>query len=561
MGQSRPIIKDQVKDSLKSFKLLYHEKRDEAKYKADALKFLVMNKSPEALEVIKNSLDPILESAANDILNKKLKEETGYTLEELKYKCLEGYRLYNQYKSDLLDHKKNKITKESLLKQIEKESGYTVDDIKKKYQIYTKYKNTLEKLSKDNTYRIYEIIKKNNYSLKDIQDMIDGIPSWYEIELGKIQKKYRNDKKKYKEALKNINKERDSRKELYKEYKKVYQKTEQIEKSSGMTLKELRSESEKGLDLYTKYKDVITNKTDIVTKKLTLDKNALFRWLGKQSDVIYSGFYLMQFKELVDKVQTISAQLQDGGVKLVQESMNEIKSIQDLFSNSKKSEKGDNTNNTNKFTSKKNSLTGEFSYNDVELGDLIKSQKTEIGSSAETIERKMNQTAQQASAILDSLLNILSLLLPLFTNYQINKYNLKVGSDVQLVNTFKENAHNKGFTDNDIIPVKFDKDLNKVIPVNEDDNKKLEEAESVESIPEANIAFCSDKSEIVSGIDRVLINLKKSSKICKLDLSKPLISKSAIISDGRLKNLEFAGYNYDQLVDAIMNINNGKRLG
>lgn len=104
--------------------------------------------------------------------------------------------------------------------------------------------------------------------------------------------------------------------------------------------------------------------------------------------------------------------------------------------------------------------------------------------------------------------------------------------------------------------------------VNPDDNRTVPDGSIgfpkgyVMSTPSSDeVYYCETDEELIfSEVDRVVFELDDKQNYCRLDLNNPLYSISTKTDGGKMVNLEFSGNNRKEMREAILLINGGVRL-
>ena len=238
----------------------------------------------------------------------------------------------------------------------------------------------------------------------------------------------------------------------------------QFKEVTGMTITEAKYKLDEGIQIFNRYKELsssaqdksINNKKNndkADDKKQRAEKKAkvkkdLIDWLKKQSDAVYNAFFLVMAKELVSDVKTVTAQIMDGGVQLIQESIENLSSLKKFFGGgSKKYEKDSPKEDLN--------LTIDYVNEDdgtakTMLSELAKSAKTEEGevnlAATELSEKAIAPITGQVFNIIETLMNLLGLLFTLVNNYNTNKDGIKMDESKHSTETARANAEKLGLT-------------------------------------------------------------------------------------------------------------------
>lgn len=107
----------------KTPKQIWREKLAEVKRQFVQLKSLGRTNVPAALSKLQDSVTALVDSVQN-VINAEIKHQTGYTIQELKYKCGEGLKLFRQYKSLMAAKKEEIIEKRKDKKEKAKSEEY-----------------------------------------------------------------------------------------------------------------------------------------------------------------------------------------------------------------------------------------------------------------------------------------------------------------------------------------------------------------------------------------------------------------------------------------------------
>ena len=239
----------------------------------------------------------------------------------------------------------------------------------------------------------------------------------------------------------------------------------QFKEVTGMTITEAKYKLDEGIQIFNRYKELsssaqdksINNKKNndkAADKKQRAEKKAkvkkdLIDWLKKQSDAVYNAFLLVMAKELVSDVKTVTAQMMDGGVQLIQENVENLSSLKKFFGGGSKKYKKDSpkedVNLTIDYTNEDDGTAKAM------LSELAKSAKTEEGeddlAATELSEKAIAPTTGQIlNAIIGTLLTLLGLLFTLVNNYNTNKNGIKTDESKHSAETARANAEKLGLT-------------------------------------------------------------------------------------------------------------------
>lgn len=238
----------------------------------------------------------------------------------------------------------------------------------------------------------------------------------------------------------------------------------QFKATTGMTIPEAKYKLDEGIQKFNKYKELSSSSQDkSIDNKKNNDKSAdkkqkaekkakvkkdLIDWLKKQSDTIYNAFLLVMAKELVSDVKTVTAQMMDGGVQLIQENVENLSSLKKFFGGGSKKYKKDSpkedVNLTIDYTNEDDGTAKAM------LSELAKSAKTEEGeedlAATELSEKAIAPTTGQIFTIIGTLLTLLGLLFTLVNNYNTNKNGIKTDESKHSAETARANAEKLGLT-------------------------------------------------------------------------------------------------------------------
>lgn len=153
-------------------------------------------------------------------------------------------------------------------------------------------------------------------------------------------------------------------------------------------------------------------------------------------------------KELVSDVKTVTAQMMDGGVQLIQENVENLSSLKKFFGGGSKKYKKDSpkedVNLTIDYTNEDDGTVKAM------LSELAKSAKTEEGeedlAATELSEKAIAPTTGQIFIIIGTLLTLLGLLFTLVNNYNTNKNGIKTDESKHSAETTRANAEKLGLT-------------------------------------------------------------------------------------------------------------------
>lgn len=238
----------------------------------------------------------------------------------------------------------------------------------------------------------------------------------------------------------------------------------QFKATTGMTIPEAKYKLDEGIQKFNKYKELSSSSQDkSIDNKKNNDKSAdkkqkaekkakvkkdLIDWLKKQSDTIYNAFLLVMAKELVSDVKTVTAQMMDGGMQLIQENVENLSSLKKFFGGGSKKYKKDSpkedVNLTIDYTNEDDGTAKAM------LSELAKSAKTEEGekdlAATELSEKAIAPTTGQIFTIIGTLLTLLGLLFSLVNNYNTNKNGIKTDESKHSAETARANAEKLGLT-------------------------------------------------------------------------------------------------------------------
>jgi len=316
-----------------------------------------------------------------------------------------------------------------------------------------------------------------------------------------------------------------------------------------------------------------------VKKKMSIDDI-----VKKMPDEMYNAFFMSEILEVVDKTKTIVAQTRDIGSKAVDEALDQVKYIKDHFKKSKKEKeekkeensktiatdsKYEKESDTPSYMTSEDSEVDTAALNSALLSELAKTKSSTRGEEDEKPDKSTTETADSALDMLDAIEPVLLSLKELFDNWKTNMETLRDDSGARDADLLAQNALRDSFGESVPAEVFFKsvtRGIDGLYDDEDDGSEDEEELPEYENIPyslvstDSSVAYVSDEPNTFSELDRIDILLTIAQKDCKLDEDFPLYSESTREDGGKVRNLEHAGNNKKELVDAIEDINDGQRL-
>lgn len=227
---------------------------------------------------------------------------------------------------------------------------------------------------------------------------------------------------------------------------------------TGMTIAEAKNKLDDGIQKFKLYKelgnsskDKIAEKRGVkeeVTKKKAKSKKDLIEWLEKQSDTVYNAFFLVQAKEIIFEVKSVTAQMAEGGIDLCKETMDDLNNLKKFFPGGgdyKKDKPKEDVNLSIDYLNEDDGTAKTM------LSELAKSAKIEGGEeylSSTPLEKKgLSSTSKTILSLISSLLSLLAPFYTLIYNYNTNKNGLKADADKHSNEILRASAEKQGLTE------------------------------------------------------------------------------------------------------------------